>query len=90
MDCDLVGAAHREVVALLVEAKGLVDAHAGGADDASQVALCQAQVPVPLPGRGVLPLGGASSLIGKQRPREGGSSEVGLTKEIEGQQATDK
>jgi hypothetical protein len=43
VDCDLVGAVQREVVALLVEAKGLVDAHAGGADEANQVALCQAQ-----------------------------------------------
>jgi uncharacterized OsmC-like protein len=37
----LVGAVQREVGALLVEVESLVDAHAGSADEASQVALCQ-------------------------------------------------
>ena len=43
MDDDSVVAIHREVVAPPVEVGSLVDSHAGGADEASQVALCQAQ-----------------------------------------------
>ncbi len=43
MDDDPVVAIHQEVVAPPVEVGSLVDAHAGSADEASQVALCQAQ-----------------------------------------------
>jgi hypothetical protein len=61
VDDDSVVAIHREVGAPLVEVGSLlVDAHARGADEASQVALCQAW------GDGSVPFGGSlSALLGE-------------------------